>query len=424
MVDGELQVRPETVPTFFSHYLGEQPFDGEWWATGDHVREGRGRLPLVRGPRRRHHHHRRLPGRALRGRVRARLASRGRRGRGGSGAGRRARLGRPRDRRARRRRALRRARGRASGAREAASRRPTSTRGSSSSRRSCRRRRAARSGGPSSDESRLARGVGELRGPLHRHQPRAPRRGRDARRSPPLRQGQPERLRPGGRDRHRRLRLHRDRLPADRRQHRRPPRPQADRDRGGAARGDGGLPLLRSSGDPGSDRRPLLPRRRRGDGVHRGLGLERRHGAGGDPRADDRPLRPGDLDRPHPGAPDRRAAPARGRLSPRLGVRRRRPAARRRDRLPTAGELRGRARTSTAGPSSPARRSAQAGPSPSASSASPPSPPSSSSAWTSAASDMARRSSASSPRRWWRRGSSPAGSPTGSAPPAALWARR
>ena len=39
VVDGELQVRPATVPTFFSHYLGEEPFDGEWWPTGDHVRE-------------------------------------------------------------------------------------------------------------------------------------------------------------------------------------------------------------------------------------------------------------------------------------------------------------------------------------------------------------------------------------------------
>ena len=39
VADGELQVRPETVPTFFSHYLGEEPFDGEWWPTGDHVRQ-------------------------------------------------------------------------------------------------------------------------------------------------------------------------------------------------------------------------------------------------------------------------------------------------------------------------------------------------------------------------------------------------
>src|SRR5262249_45949260 len=38
VVEGELQVRPETVPSFFSHYLAEQPFEGEWWATGDHVR--------------------------------------------------------------------------------------------------------------------------------------------------------------------------------------------------------------------------------------------------------------------------------------------------------------------------------------------------------------------------------------------------
>ena len=37
--DGELQLRPETVPTFFSHYIGEPPFAGEWWPTGDQVRE-------------------------------------------------------------------------------------------------------------------------------------------------------------------------------------------------------------------------------------------------------------------------------------------------------------------------------------------------------------------------------------------------
>jgi acetyl-CoA synthetase len=39
VVDGELQVRPETVPSFFSHYIGERPFSGEWWPTGDHVRQ-------------------------------------------------------------------------------------------------------------------------------------------------------------------------------------------------------------------------------------------------------------------------------------------------------------------------------------------------------------------------------------------------
>jgi acyl-coenzyme A synthetase/AMP-(fatty) acid ligase len=39
VVEGELQVKPKTVSSFFSHYLGEEPFDGEWWATGDHVRQ-------------------------------------------------------------------------------------------------------------------------------------------------------------------------------------------------------------------------------------------------------------------------------------------------------------------------------------------------------------------------------------------------
>jgi acyl-coenzyme A synthetase/AMP-(fatty) acid ligase len=39
VINGELQLRPESVPTFFSHYLGEQPFDGEWWSTGDQVRK-------------------------------------------------------------------------------------------------------------------------------------------------------------------------------------------------------------------------------------------------------------------------------------------------------------------------------------------------------------------------------------------------
>jgi acetyl-CoA synthetase len=37
VINGELQVKPETVPSFFSHYVGEEPFDGEWWATGDQV---------------------------------------------------------------------------------------------------------------------------------------------------------------------------------------------------------------------------------------------------------------------------------------------------------------------------------------------------------------------------------------------------
>jgi acyl-coenzyme A synthetase/AMP-(fatty) acid ligase len=39
VADGELQVKAETVPTFFSRYLGEKPFEGEWWPTGDQVRQ-------------------------------------------------------------------------------------------------------------------------------------------------------------------------------------------------------------------------------------------------------------------------------------------------------------------------------------------------------------------------------------------------
>jgi acetyl-CoA synthetase len=36
---GELIVRHETCPTFFSGYLGSEPHAGEWWHTGDLVRE-------------------------------------------------------------------------------------------------------------------------------------------------------------------------------------------------------------------------------------------------------------------------------------------------------------------------------------------------------------------------------------------------
>jgi acyl-coenzyme A synthetase/AMP-(fatty) acid ligase len=35
---GELEVRAETCPTFFSRYLDCEPFEGEWWQTGDIVR--------------------------------------------------------------------------------------------------------------------------------------------------------------------------------------------------------------------------------------------------------------------------------------------------------------------------------------------------------------------------------------------------
>jgi acyl-coenzyme A synthetase/AMP-(fatty) acid ligase len=39
IADGELQLRAASSPTFFSHYLDGERFDGEWWPTGDLVRE-------------------------------------------------------------------------------------------------------------------------------------------------------------------------------------------------------------------------------------------------------------------------------------------------------------------------------------------------------------------------------------------------
>ncbi len=39
VLEGQLHVRPRTCPTFFSRYLDSEQFAGEWWATGDHVRE-------------------------------------------------------------------------------------------------------------------------------------------------------------------------------------------------------------------------------------------------------------------------------------------------------------------------------------------------------------------------------------------------
>ena len=40
MEDGELQLRISSSPTFFTRYLdGADPADGEWWPTGDRVRE-------------------------------------------------------------------------------------------------------------------------------------------------------------------------------------------------------------------------------------------------------------------------------------------------------------------------------------------------------------------------------------------------
>jgi acetyl-CoA synthetase len=37
--DGELQLRAASSPTFFDHYLDGGRFEGEWWPTGDRVRE-------------------------------------------------------------------------------------------------------------------------------------------------------------------------------------------------------------------------------------------------------------------------------------------------------------------------------------------------------------------------------------------------
>ncbi|MGZ5337688.1 MAG: acyl-CoA synthetase [Solirubrobacterales bacterium] len=39
IVEGELQLDPSSSPTFFSRYLDTEPFDEEWWPTGDLVRE-------------------------------------------------------------------------------------------------------------------------------------------------------------------------------------------------------------------------------------------------------------------------------------------------------------------------------------------------------------------------------------------------
>ena len=39
MVDGELQILASSSPTFFSRYVDSGPFEGDWWPTGDIVRE-------------------------------------------------------------------------------------------------------------------------------------------------------------------------------------------------------------------------------------------------------------------------------------------------------------------------------------------------------------------------------------------------
>jgi acyl-coenzyme A synthetase/AMP-(fatty) acid ligase len=44
VLDGELQLEVASSPTFFSHYLDGERFEGEWWPTGDLVREEDGYL--------------------------------------------------------------------------------------------------------------------------------------------------------------------------------------------------------------------------------------------------------------------------------------------------------------------------------------------------------------------------------------------
>ena len=39
VADAELQVKRASCPTFFSRYLDAEPFDGDWWSTGDVVTE-------------------------------------------------------------------------------------------------------------------------------------------------------------------------------------------------------------------------------------------------------------------------------------------------------------------------------------------------------------------------------------------------
>jgi acetyl-CoA synthetase len=41
IVEGELQLRAASSPTFFERYLDGERFEGEWWATGDRAREDR-----------------------------------------------------------------------------------------------------------------------------------------------------------------------------------------------------------------------------------------------------------------------------------------------------------------------------------------------------------------------------------------------
>ncbi len=118
ITEGQLEVRAASCPTFFSRYLDSEPFDGEWWPTGDMVRadddgylfyEGRADDLIVELG---------VPDRPVRGGVGAADTPGGRRGRRGCGPRPRARLGGAGDRGAEIRRGIRRAGEGASGARK------------------------------------------------------------------------------------------------------------------------------------------------------------------------------------------------------------------------------------------------------------------------------------------------------------------
>jgi acyl-coenzyme A synthetase/AMP-(fatty) acid ligase len=49
IVEGELQLRAASSPTFFSRYLDGERFEGEWWQTGDLVREDEDRYLYFEG---------------------------------------------------------------------------------------------------------------------------------------------------------------------------------------------------------------------------------------------------------------------------------------------------------------------------------------------------------------------------------------
>ena len=111
--------RAASSPTFFARYLDGEKLRGRVVADRRPGSRGRGRLSLVRGPRRRPDPLLRLPDRPLRGRVGAGLAPGRRRGGRRRRPRPRARLRRPRDRRPpRRQRPLGAARGRAAGPRQ------------------------------------------------------------------------------------------------------------------------------------------------------------------------------------------------------------------------------------------------------------------------------------------------------------------